>query len=851
LFARLVRINSAEPMTVALAPKDVARSGDHPVATRTTPASLIGAVVTAFAYYLGAELGFRFISEQAVTSIFWLPNSTMFAVFLLTPPRHWWIYALCVIPAHVAVLLQHGTLSVAVPLLFVTNLADGALGALAVRHFTGGCARRFDGFRNVLVFLLAAIGAPLVVSFFDAAILLATGLSQDYWLVWHTRFRSNTLTNFLLVPAVVIVVHRARAWAREMTGARLREAGLLMLSLLLAVSLVFGGRLSTGSSATTALLYAPLPILLWAALRFGTAGVSLSLLSIGVLVIWHEAHHRGPFAAAPAAEAVLFLQVFLTMLAIPSLLLAGLLQERQRAEHAVREREAQYRSIVESVGDGVLITDLRQQVVAANPALLRFTGYAEPALLATHPRQYLHLDDLQPFDTFLTRASEGDEINARALCVREDGGLSRCEIRGRRFSYGGRPHVLSVVRDVTERERAFQELERRVADRTRALSTVLEISKTVASTLELGPLLHLVLEQLRTLVDYTGATILIRREDDGDLVVLEHQGPLTEEQVRAARVSAEDADRCPTLNRGSPVVVDDAQSDSPSARAYRDSMPPAVLSLFSYARSVMNLPLKTRDQVIGVLRIDSDRPNTYSVYDAELAWALANQAAVAIENARLYDRAREVAAYEERQRLARELHDSVTQTLCAVGMLGRTLPKIWERDTTEGRQALSSLDEMTQSALAEMRTLLLELRPDNLVEADLPDLLRQLAAGLRSRASAPIDLELEGPLHLPPDVHVTLYRVAQEALANATRHAGASRLRVTLHQSPDGVTLRVVDNGIGFDPAHALPGHLGLVIMRERTRAIDADLDIVSHPGRGTTVSVRWPSAGADGASLA
>ena len=145
--------------------------------------------------------------------------------------------------------------------------------------------------------------------------------------------------------------------------------------------------------------------------------------------------------------------------------------------------------------------------------------------------------------------------------------------------------------------------------------------------------------------------------------------------MRYAHVSAEEAERCPTLNRGSPVVVDDAQSDSPSARAYRESMPPAVLSLFSYARSVINLPLKARDRVIGVLRIDSDRPNPYSVYDAELAWALANQAAVAIENARLYDRAREVAAYEERQRLARELHDSVTQTLCAVGMLGRTLPR--------------------------------------------------------------------------------------------------------------------------------------------------------------------------------
>jgi PAS domain S-box-containing protein len=830
-------------MTVALAPKEVARSDAHSASSRTSARTLLGGLAVALGYYAGSEIGFRFSSSSSITSIFWLPNSTMFAVFLLVPPRQWLLYALCALPIHLGALIQHGTTLPAAAMLFVTNISDGVLGALAVRRFTGGCSRRFDGFRNVLVFLLAAIGAPLVVSFFDAAIKGLTGLTHDYWLVWHTRFRSNSLTNMLLVPAVVIVVTRGRIWLRELTLPRFREAGLLMLSLLLAVSLVFGGRLSTGSSVTTALLYAPLPILLWAALRFGTAGVSLSLLSIGTLVIWHDAHNRGPFASDPAAEGVLFLQVFLTMLAIPSLLLAGLLQERQRAERDVREREAQYRSIVESTGDGVLITNLAQVVVAANPALRRLTGYSEPALLVTHPRQFLHLDDLQPFDAFLTRASTSDGVIAQALCVREDGGLSRCEVRGRRFSYGGLPHVLSIVRDVTERERAFEELEERVAERTRALSTVLEISKTVASTLELGPLLRVVLEQLRTLVDYTGATVLIRREDDGDLIILDHQGPLTSEQVASAHISAEEAERCPTLNRGSPIVVDDVQSDSPSAKAYRESMPAAVLTLFGYARSVINLPLRARDRVIGVLRIDSNRPNQYSVHDAELAWALANQAAVAIENARLYDRAREVAAFEERQRLARELHDSVTQTLCALGMLGRTLPKIWERDAAEGRVALSSLDEMTQSALAEMRTLLLELRPDTLVEAELPDLLRQLAAGLRSRASAPIDLEIEGELRLPPEVHVTLYRVAQEALANASRHSSANRVRVTLHCSEEGAVLRVVDDGIGFDPAHVLPGHLGIIIMRERTKAIGAALDIASGPAQGTTVSVSWPSA--------
>ena len=205
-------------------------------------------------------------------------------------------------------------------------------------------------------------------------------------------------------------------------------------------------------------------------------------------------------------------------------------------------------------------------------------------------------------------------------------------------------------------------------------------------------------------------------------------------------------------------------------------MPPAVLSLFSYARSVINLPLKARDQVIGVLRIDSDRPNAYSVYDAELAWALANQAAVAIENARLYDRAREVAAYEERQRLSRELHDSVTQTLWPRwGCWGGPSPRSGSATPPRDARPSSSLDEMTQSALAEMRTLCLELRPAAILQSGLDELLPRLAGALRTHLEKPIAVEIEGSAGLPPDVHLVFYRIAQAALGNVVRHAPLPR----------------------------------------------------------------------------
>ena len=192
-------------MTVAFAPKEnVLQASRRRVDSRVLAGRVLTALAVSLAYYFGAQLGFSFRIGATPTSIFWLPNSTMFAVFLLVPPRRWWVYLLAAAPAHLAVQVQHGVPVATMLLLFVTNCSDGLLGAIAVRRFTGPCMHRFDGFRNVLIFLAFAIAAPFVVSFVDAAVVVLTGWGSDYWQVWQTRFRSNILTNFIWVPAVVI-----------------------------------------------------------------------------------------------------------------------------------------------------------------------------------------------------------------------------------------------------------------------------------------------------------------------------------------------------------------------------------------------------------------------------------------------------------------------------------------------------------------------------------------------------------------------------------------------------------------------------------------------------------------------
>jgi PAS domain S-box-containing protein len=795
------------------------------------------ALLVCVVYYAGAAVGFRMKFPSIPTSVFWLPNPTMFAVFLLAPVSRWWVYALAVLPAHIATQVPNQMPASTIALLFVSNLSDGALAALAVRHFSRGRAP-FDGFRQVGLFLSFAVLAPFVVSFADAATMVWTGRAHDYWLVWNTRFRSNVLTNIIWVPAVVTIATRGWSWLKAVSRPVLGEAALLAIGLALVGFCIFG---RFGSHSLSAVLLAPFPLFLWAAVRFGTGGVSAALLGFAFPVIWHAAQGNGPLVAPSPADNTPAVQLFLTLLAAPMLLLAALLQERRAVESALAERESQYRSIFESTGDGVLITNLANEVAAFNPAFSAMTGYRPDELATIEPRDFLHLDELQPFDAYLARTGMHDRVVVEAMCVGKDGRLSRLELSGKRFSYGGRAHVLSVVRDVTERDRSLRLLEQKVAERTRELSTMLEISNVVASNLQLKPLLQVVLQQLQSVLDCTGATILIVEGDE--LVVLDHRGPLGADAIGKARFSRDWALACADLRKGSPLIIDNIWSDAAPARAFREAAPQALTALLVYARALLLVPLRVRDRFIGLLLIDSDRPERYGTREAQLAWALANQAAVAIENATLYDQARELAALEERQRLARDLHDSVTQTLYTLSMLGRALPPAWASDPKQGQAMLGQLREVTESALAEMRTSLLDLRPHAVLQAELPDLLRQLAQAFRTHVDNPIQLDVEVTGTLPEEVHLTFYRLARAALENVAKHAPSSRARVVLRQGDDAAAIVVSDDGGGFDAARVAQGpRMGLDIMRERAAAIGARLEIKSAPGEGTTVAMRWPS---------
>jgi signal transduction histidine kinase len=258
-----------------------------------------------------------------------------------------------------------------------------------------------------------------------------------------------------------------------------------------------------------------------------------------------------------------------------------------------------------------------------------------------------------------------------------------------------------------------------------------------------------------------------------------------------------------------------------------------------------------KGKVIGILDTQSDKVNDFDETDLAVLQSLAHQAGAAIENARLYEQAQQAAVLEERARLARELHDAVTQTLFSASLLAEALPASWASDPQEGVKLLEELKQLNRGALAEMRTLLIELRPSALVEADFGDLLHQLAEAASGREGLPIEVEVDCNCSFPAEVHIALYRIAQEALNNVVKHARADKVEIHVgcsrcsgrevgEQRPQELLLEVKDNGKGFDQNQAHHDHLGLEIMRERAEDIGAEIEIHSEPEVGTHIQVRW-----------
>ena len=511
------------------------------------------------------------------------------------------------------------------------------------------------------------------------------------------------------------------------------------------------------------------------------------------------------------------------------------------------EQSATVLTLLESAPIAVVVVDTQGSIILVNGKAELLFGYKRDELIRKPleillpmrfaSRHHQHRDDY--FDRPRARTM-GSGMDLAAL--RKDGtefpvevGLSYVEVDGERLA-------MSFITDISVRVEAVeslrshaQELESRVIVRTQEIERRRRVAEGLRDVLAvlntarpLEEILDLIVEQASQLLE-TDAIAIYRQGEGEDA-----------QRVQAARFldDPETGDAAPagSLSPSLPHLQDGAKP----LRAGGD----AGMTQSGRYRSVLAVPLNVQGEIYGSICLYYRVARSFTQEEKEMAVVFADQAALAIENARLREDVGRSAVAAERTRLARELHDAVTQTLFSTSLIAEVLPKIWQRDPEEGMNRIGELRELTRGALAEMRTLLLELRPTALLEAKLGDLLHQLADAVTGRARIPVSVAVEGEGSLPADVQIAFYRIAQESLNNVAKHSGASRARVKLCQTTESLSLEIEDDGRGFDPENVPSDHLGLNIMRERAEAIGAKIEIVTEKGKYTRVNAIWHRPG-------
>lgn len=389
--------------------------------------------------------------------------------------------------------------------------------------------------------------------------------------------------------------------------------------------------------------------------------------------------------------------------------------------------------------------------------------------------------------------------------------------------------------------------------RTERLKLIARIGQIITADLRLEDLLQSAADAMHELLGYPNVAIPLILPDDPQTLVLTTVGGDYKRIVKGEyRIPITQGIMGAAAREKQAVLVNDVAADP------RHLPTPGAEGI----RAELAVPILLGDRVLGVLNVESGDP--LDEEDAAGVRIVADQLAVAIENARLYRRGQRLAVLEERQRLARDLHDSVTQHIFGMGMIAESLAGAFRKSREEGERRVARLTDLSRTALAEMRALLAELRPAGApmpVEAlgVVPDVVRVrrdgLAATLEAHATrmsvheVPVSVEADGYERQAAPIEEALFRIAQEAVNNAVKHAGAKRVRIALSAAGATVRLTVTDDGVGFDPARDIrAGGLGLMSMRERATALGGGVRIETRPGAGTRVEVTVPLAEVMGA---
>jgi len=384
--------------------------------------------------------------------------------------------------------------------------------------------------------------------------------------------------------------------------------------------------------------------------------------------------------------------------------------------------------------------------------------------------------------------------------------------------------------------RQLTEAERRRAEEWKAL---FELGEEVTASPDVPGLLNSIVVRAKSLLDTDLAALMLFSTDAGEMQMAAHSG-LKTAAMRSLRLVREHGLQGLVLGTGGPVIVDDYQSDD------RLRNRPAALVKEEGLVSAISVPFSGKGKVLGTLTVGNRKRTRFTQRQAELLQTFAHWTGVVVETSRLYEQLRNLALLEERERIGMDLHDGAIQSIYAVVLrLEDCAERLHERPDEVAADLEKAMDDLNK-VIQDIRSYIFDLRPD-VRQGDIKSALQDLVQGVRVNALIDTELTLEGDLDgaLTEDEATSLFRIAQEALSNVTRHAQASSLRVKLTTALHSVRLEIADDGVGFDPGAERPAdRRGLRNMEERARGLGASLSVESVAGRGTQVRVELPLRG-------
>lgn len=455
-------MNMMESMRHAIANGELEfRAGARPV---EQPGFFLGTVFRVLAsgacYYVATRIAWVLCFPDSKVSLFFPPHAVLVSILLLVPTRQWWAYTLAAAGSHYFATQQVGWPPLYALHCEVFDAVQNVLVAAGIRMFIKSPFHLITLREAVVFVLIAVVAVPFGTAFWGAAFTISNHFGTDYWIEWRNLGISNAVTAIVLVPVILIGVHQLSTSGIKAAPGRILEACLLAVGIL-AVGYIAFDRLPAGPDTSPALLYAPMPLLIWAALRFGLGGMSASMLAITFLAIWGTMLGRGPFLTQTPAENALALQLFLLMAATPLMLLAVAIDDERRSKEALRLSEERMSLAAESAQLALWDWDVANDRLWMADEGRKFFGFApgEPIDAATLGGR-VHPDDRAARVAAMQHAlTTGDTYEAEFRLNLPDGSVRWIAARGRSHSHGhaidgAPPRLLGVSMDVTRQKQA-------------------------------------------------------------------------------------------------------------------------------------------------------------------------------------------------------------------------------------------------------------------------------------------------------------------------------------------------------------------------------------------------------------